>query len=106
MLSHIASAGYQPGTVPAIGHQVSLRRNGNLSIGGTSKDVTDQVHPDVGELCRRAAAVTGLDICGIDLRLEHIGGPLFAPTLAGPAAAAHARQAAAGIETPATPALP
>ena len=83
MLAHIAAAGYQPGTVPARGQQVTLRRNGNLSTGGTSKDVTDQVHPDVAELCRRVSAVTSLDICGIDLRAEDIGAPLFAPSLAG-----------------------
>jgi cyanophycin synthetase len=105
MLAHIASAGFQPGTVPANGQQIRLRRNGNLSTGGTSKDVTDQVHPDVAELCRRAAAVTGLDICGIDLRLEDIGVPLFAPSLAGSARSSGGRQAAAVIEINACPGL-
>jgi cyanophycin synthetase len=47
-----------------------------LSTGGTSKDVTDLVHPEVADMCRRAAAVTGLDICGIDLRLADIAAPL------------------------------
>jgi cyanophycin synthetase len=121
MLAHIAAAGYQPGTVPANGHQVTLRRNGNLSTGGTSRDVTDQVHPDVAEMCRRAAAVTGLDVCGVDLRLEDISAPLFAPFA--PLAAGHAgsngragaagragavrreRQAAAVIEINACPGL-
>ena len=56
MLAHIAAAGFRPGTVPTNGQQVALRRNGNLSTGGTSKDVTDQVHPEVAEMCRRAAA--------------------------------------------------
>jgi cyanophycin synthetase len=118
MLAFIAAAGYQPGTVPAIGHQVTLRRNGNLSTGGTSRDVTDHVHPDVAEMCRRAAAVTGLDICGIDLRLEDIGAPLFAhfaPLAAGMAGgngraghtkpASGGRQAAAVIEINACPGL-
>jgi cyanophycin synthetase len=99
MLAHIAAAGYQPGTVPAIGHQVTLRRNGNLSTGGTSRDVTDQVHPDVAEMCRRAATVTGLDICGIDLRLEDIGAPLFAPLapLAGSLAGVNGRRGGTGV---------
>ncbi len=52
------------------------------------------MHPEVAELCRRAAAVTGLDICGIDLRLEDIGAPLFAPSLRDPAGHAAGRQAA------------
>lgn len=76
---HLAASGLEPGSVPAPGQQVSLRRNGNLSTGGTSKDVTALVHPDVAELCRRAAAVTGLDICGIDLRAADVGAPLFGP---------------------------
>jgi cyanophycin synthetase len=105
MLAHIAAAGFQPGTVPANGQQIRLRRNGNLSTGGTSKDVTDQVHPDIAELCRRAAAVAGLDICGIDLRLEDIGAPLFASSLAGSARSAGDRQAAAVIEINACPGL-
>ncbi|HEX2319498.1 MAG TPA: cyanophycin synthetase [Streptosporangiaceae bacterium] len=105
MLAHIAAAGFQPGTVPTNGQQITLRRNGNLSTGGTSKDVTDQVHPDVAELCRRAAAVTGLDICGIDLRLEDIAAPLFAPGLAGTSRHGGNRQAAAVIEINACPGL-
>jgi cyanophycin synthetase len=62
--------------VPATGEVVPLRRNANLSTGGTSKDVTERVHPDVARLCRRVAATIGLDICGIDLRLPDIGGPV------------------------------
>ena len=105
MLAHVAAAGFQPGTVPTSGQQVTLRRNGNLSTGGTSKDVTDHVHAEVAELCRRAAAVTGLDICGIDLRLEDIGGPLFAPSLAGSGRSSGGRQSAAVIEINACPGL-
>jgi cyanophycin synthetase len=105
MLAYVAAAGFQPGTVPTNGQQVTLRRNGNLSTGGTSKDVTDQVHAEVAELCRRAAAVTGLDICGIDLRLEDIGAPLFAPSLAGSGRSSGGRQAAAVIEINACPGL-
>ena len=50
--------------------------NANLSTGGTSRDVTDLVHEDVAELCRRAAAAAGLDICGVDIRLADISAPL------------------------------
>jgi cyanophycin synthetase len=77
VLTHLAAQGLDPATVPGLGQQVSLRRNGNLSTGGTSKDVTGIVHPDIAELCRRAAGVAGLDVCGIDLRCEDIGAPLF-----------------------------
>ena len=57
------------------GQTVTLRRNANLSTGGTSRDVTDRMHGDVADLCCRAAAVVGLDVCGIDLRLEDISAP-------------------------------
>ncbi len=96
LLAHLAVGGLQPGSVPVSGQQVSLRRNGNLSTGGTSKDVTDQVHGEVAELCRRATAVAGLDICGIDLRLDDIGAPLFGPG---------GRQSCAVIEINACPGL-
>ncbi len=85
--SHLADRGLQPGSVPAAGDLVTLRRNANLSTGGTSRDVTDQVHEDIAELCRRAAAAAGLDICGIDIRLADISAsrPASGP---GPAAGA------------------
>ncbi|GAA4485200.1 cyanophycin synthetase [Actinoallomurus oryzae] len=75
-LAHLAARGLHPGCVPADGEIVTLRRNANLSTGGTSKDVTDRMHPDVVRLCRRVAATIGLDVCGIDLRLPDIGAPI------------------------------
>jgi cyanophycin synthetase len=63
-------------TVPAAGHQVWLRENANLSTGGSSRDVTDRLHPDVARLCVRVAALVGLDVAGIDLRLPDITDPL------------------------------
>jgi cyanophycin synthetase len=75
-LAHLARQGLTPDSVPNAGQVVTLRRNANMSTGGTSKDVTDHVHPDVVRLCRRVAATVGLDICGIDLRLPDITAPL------------------------------
>uniref|UniRef100_UPI001A954E10 Mur ligase family protein n=1 Tax=Actinomadura roseirufa TaxID=2094049 RepID=UPI001A954E10 len=74
-LALLARQGHGPGTVPAAGEAVWLRRNANLSTGGTSRDVTDAVHPDVAAMCVRAAATVGMDVCGIDLRLPDIGSP-------------------------------
>jgi len=76
-LAHLAATGLDPESVPTAGQQVSLRKNGNLSTGGTSKDVTSAVHDDVAELCRRSAMAAGLDICGIDIRMPDIGAPLL-----------------------------
>ncbi len=80
--AHLAAQGLDVSSVPASGQVVTLRRNANLSTGGTSKDVTDLVHEDVTDMCRRAAAVVGLDVCGIDVRLADISAP-FAPGGAG-----------------------
>ncbi|MFI7547911.1 cyanophycin synthetase [Actinoplanes sp. NPDC049599] len=68
--------GLTPDSVPAAGRQVWLRDNANLSTGGTGSDVTGRVHPDVTRLCLRVAALVGLDIAGIDLRLADIAAPL------------------------------
>ena len=79
-VAHLAGQGLAPASVPRPGQVVTLRHNANLSTGGTSRDVTDVVHPSVARMCVRAAAVTGLDVCGIDLRLRDISQPLdFGP---------------------------
>jgi cyanophycin synthetase len=78
-LSHLDSLGLDDHSVPAAGQVITLRRNANLSTGGTSKDVTELVHAEVADMCRRAAAVSGLDICGIDVRLADIAAPLHEP---------------------------
>jgi cyanophycin synthetase len=82
-LAHLAGQGLAPASVPALGQVVALRHNANLSTGGTSKDVTDVMHPAVARMCIRAAAVTGLDVCGIDLRLPDISQPPDAGRAAG-----------------------
>ncbi len=74
-LAHLNRQGLTPASVPAGGQVVKLRHNANLSTGGTSKDVTDSVHPAIARMCVRAAAVIGLDVCGIDLRLADISQP-------------------------------
>ena len=66
-----------PRSVPAAGEVVTLRRNANLSTGGTSTDVTDLVHPEVAAMCCRAAAAAGLDVCGVDVRLTDIAAPIL-----------------------------
>lgn len=48
----------------------------NLSKGGTAKDVTDQVHPDIIKVAERVSKIMGLDICGIDLVAPNVSRPL------------------------------
>ncbi|WP_127503325.1 cyanophycin synthetase [Actinoplanes solisilvae] len=66
-------------SVPPAGTQVWLSGTANLSTGATSHDVTDRVHPEVVWLCLRVAALLGLDIAGIDLRLPDIAEPVPPP---------------------------
>jgi cyanophycin synthetase len=61
--------------IPAAGEQIFLRECANLSTGGTARDVTELVHPQMRALCERAARVIGLDVCGIDLILKDISQP-------------------------------
>ncbi|GAA1592145.1 cyanophycin synthetase [Actinoplanes couchii] len=72
----LARDGRTPESVLARGEVAGLRDTANLSTGGTGRDVTDQVHPDVTRICRRVAALLGLDIAGIDLRLPDVGAPV------------------------------
>lgn len=75
-LATLAENGYTPESVPAVGTKVVIRRNANLSTGGTAIDVTDIVHPLVAEHAVWAARVIGLDIAGIDVIVEDITRPL------------------------------
>jgi cyanophycin synthetase len=104
-LAHLAGQGRHPGSVPAAGEVVTLRRNANLSTGGTPADVTDLVHPDVAAMCCRAAAAAGLDVCGVDVRLADIAAPIQAGTEACGGPGRPASSAGAVIELNASPGL-
>ncbi len=75
-LATLAGQGYDPDSVPPRGARVLIRRNGNLSTGGTATDVTDEVHPDVAARAVDAARAVGLDIAGVDVMAEDISRPL------------------------------
>jgi cyanophycin synthetase len=75
-LSVVAAQGYTPQSIPEAGVRVLIRRNANLSTGGTAADVTDSVHPLVAARAIDAARVIGLDIAGVDVVAEDIRRPL------------------------------
>jgi len=75
-LAVLASQGMQPESIPAPGQKVLIRRNANLSTGGTAKDVTDLVHPEVAKLAISACRQVGLDIAGVDIISLDISKPL------------------------------
>ena len=70
--------GFTPDSIPPAGQMVQIRRNANLSTGGTAIDVTDLVHPEVAARAIDAAKVVGLDIAGIDVIASDITQPLEA----------------------------
>ncbi|HEY4312607.1 MAG TPA: cyanophycin synthetase [Pirellulales bacterium] len=75
-MSVISEQGFTPDCIPPQGARVLIRRNANLSTGGTAADVTDHVHPQVAARAIEAARVVGLDIAGIDVVASDVGRPL------------------------------
>ncbi len=75
-LTVLGEQGSSPESVPPAGTRVLIRRNANLSTGGTAADVTDLVHPEVAARAVEAARVIGLDIAGVDIVATDIGRPL------------------------------
>ena len=69
-------AGYTLETVPPKGELVLLKPTANLSTGGTSTDVTDQVHPTNIIMFERIARIIGLDICGVDIMAKDLKNPI------------------------------
>jgi cyanophycin synthetase len=68
--------GLTPDSIPPAETVVLVRRNANLSTGGTAVDVTDTVHPVNASLAVVAAKSVGLDIAGVDIATEDISIPL------------------------------
>jgi cyanophycin synthetase len=75
-LAVLAEQGFTPESVPPAGRRVLIRRNGNLSTGGTAEDVTDRVHPEIAARAVEAARAVGLDIAGVDIVAVDISQPL------------------------------
>ncbi len=72
----LADQGYTPDSVPPAGASVLIRRNGNLSTGGTAIDMTERVHPQVAARAVDAAQIIGLDIAGVNVVAPDISAPL------------------------------
>ena len=68
--------GYTLETIPPKGELVLLKPTANLSTGGTSTDITDEVHPNNIFMCERISKIIGLDICGIDIMAPDLREPI------------------------------
>jgi cyanophycin synthetase len=75
-LGVLRDQGLFPNSVPSPGTKVFIRRNANLSTGGTAVDVTDLVHPETAARAVEAAQAIGLEIAGLDVICEDISRPL------------------------------
>lgn len=58
------------------GYKLFLRKNANLSTGGTAVDCTDIISQENKDLCVRVAKAIGLDICGVDVCIDDISKPI------------------------------
>lgn len=72
----LAEQGLTVDSIPAAGQVVLIRRNANLSTGGSAADVTDLVHPEVAGRVIDAVRMVGLDIAGVDVVCQDISRPL------------------------------
>ncbi len=73
----LVQAGLAMDDVPEEGCRVVLHSSAKFSSGGITTDVTDMVHPDLGEMAERAASGVGLDSAGIDFITSDISQPYY-----------------------------
>jgi D-alanine-D-alanine ligase-like ATP-grasp enzyme/acylphosphatase len=65
-------------SVPTRGQVVLLANSANLSQGGDSFEIADELHPSIKELSVRAVqAVPGLGFCGLDMLIEDHTKPVW-----------------------------
>ncbi len=67
--------GRSRGYIPSTGERITLLDNANLSTGGTSVDVTDQVHADFASIAVQATRTLGLRFSGVDILCTDISSP-------------------------------
>lgn len=57
-------------SIPEAGKVVLLATSANLSHGGDSVDVTDELHPSVAAIAVKACKAVGIKYCGVDILME------------------------------------
>jgi cyanophycin synthetase len=68
--------GFELDQVLPANEKLYLKSTGNLSTGGTARDVTDEIHQDVRLMCERIARIVGMDCVGIDIVALGLDRPL------------------------------
>jgi len=72
----IRKSGFELESVLPKGKKLDLKTTANISTGGTSIDVTDEVHPENVFLFERIARIIGLDVAGVDVIAPNVTDPL------------------------------
>jgi len=72
-LEELAWQGYTPESVPEAGKRVTLHQKVNWSLGGTTEDATEGVHPENIALFEEAARFLKAPIAGIDFIIGNPG---------------------------------
>lgn len=71
-LAELARQNLAPESIPEQGRVVPLHQKINWSVGGTTADVSDEVHPDNVELFEAVSAALEAPITGLDVIMEDI----------------------------------
>lgn len=74
----LRESGYTFADVLPAGRELTVRRTANVHTGGTIEDVTEQLHPSLAEVARRAAEVLDIPVVGLDLMVPDLRGPDYA----------------------------
>lgn len=75
LAQHLEGQGVDLDSVLPAGRTVTLRSNANRSTGGTCRDVTDRLHPEVRAMAEQLARATGLAATGLDYLTRDIAQP-------------------------------
>ncbi len=75
VIRHLNALSMTPETILKDGEKVYLRKNSNLSTGGDSIDVTDDISDFYKNVAVEAAKSAGLKIAGIDIIIRDMEGP-------------------------------
>jgi D-alanine-D-alanine ligase-like ATP-grasp enzyme len=71
VLRHLKNQSLSLDSVPKTGEKIYLRKNSNLSTGGDSIDVTDEMPSFYKNIAMKAARSAGLKIAGIDIIIKN-----------------------------------
>lgn len=75
LIGYIALQGWGLASVPKYGERVNLRRVANVSAGGVSVNVTEQIHPQNVKLVEDIAKFFKVNCLGIDVLTQDIAKP-------------------------------